>query len=225
MSPSDVRPELLEATELIRTKMNKTVLEIAQENAEEYKWEDDFPDCPAIITLLDVALSAQQRWEVVFSSLEGFAQEFPTCTLASLPDVVKSEGKRKFIERWFFEDLTRYLAVERLASRFIQYQERWVLDTEYEAMQHWAGKYLSSEGWPDPNDNELLKGIQGLDIVSVQYLLQRLGQKTVKPDNRLRLVFTNLEIPFENEIDLIQKGHLLAEHLGLDPLTFDLMFW
>jgi hypothetical protein len=53
----------------------------------------------------------------------------------------------------------------------------------------------------------------------------RLGVSTVKPDNRLKMVFGHLDIPFDDEVDLIHKAHELAEYLSIDPLVFDQMFW
>jgi hypothetical protein len=218
-------PELLEAKELIKAKMNKTVLEIAKENAEDYLWVEYFPGSAAVITLLDMALSSKERWDIVFPTLEAFAESYPDCTLETFPYVVQAEGKKRFVERWVLQDLSRYTAIERLAQRFVKYKKDWVLDTDFEAMKRWAGKYRESKGWPDPGTDELLKGVPGLTIIDVQYLLMRLGVRTVKPDNRLKLVLRNLEIQFKDEVELVKKAHELADILGLDPLVFDQMFW
>jgi hypothetical protein len=218
-------PELLEAKELIKNKMNKTVLEIAKENAEDYLWIGYFPGSAAVITLLDMALSSKERWDVVFPTLEAFAESYPDCTLESFPYVVQAEGKRRFVERWVLEDLQRYTIIERLAQRFVKYKKDWVMDNDIEAMERWAKKYRESKGWPDPNTDELLKGVSGLTIIDVQYLQMRLGIRTVKPDNRLKLVLRNLDIKFKNDIELVLKAHEIADILGLDPLVFDQMFW
>ena len=218
-------PELLEAKELIKAKMNKTVLEIAKDNAEDYLWQDYFPGSAAVITLLDMTLSSKERWDVVFPMLEAFAGAYPDCTLETLPYIVQAEGKRRFVERWVLQDLLRFNALERLAQRFVKYRKDWVIDTDYEAMQRWAKKYSESNGWPDPATDELLKGVPGLTLVDVQYLLMRLGVRTVKPDNRLKLVLRNLDIQFKDDIELVKKAHELADILGLDPLVFDQMFW
>jgi hypothetical protein len=89
-----ISPELLEAKELIKAKMNKTVLEIARENAEDYLWVEYFPGSAAVITLLDMGLSSKERWDVVFPTLEAFAAAYPDCTLESFPYVVQAEGKK-----------------------------------------------------------------------------------------------------------------------------------
>ena len=218
-------PELLEAKELIKAKMNKTVLEIAQENAEDYLWIDYFPGSAAIITLFDMALSSKERWDVVFPVLEAFAEAYPDCTLETFPYVVQAEGKRRFVERWVMEDLTRFTAIERLAQRFVKYKKDWVIDSDFEAMQRWAKKYRESKGWPDPTTDDLLKGVPSLTIIDIQYIQMRLGVRTVKPDNRLKLVLNNLNIHFKDEIELVKKAHELADIIGVDPLIFDQLFW
>jgi len=225
MSPEDANPVIIEASELIRVKMNKTVLEIATENADDYMWNDDYPNNTAMITLLDVALVKGNRWDIVIHTLEKFSESHRDISLASFPEVVKVTPKRRFIETWFFQDLKRFTIVERLAARFVKYQEDNMIGTELEAMQDWAKVYMGTDGWPDPKSDELLSGISGLDVVDTQYLLMRLGIRTLKPDNRLRSVFRNLEIPFDDDIDLVKKGHEVAYLLGIDPLVLDQLFW
>jgi hypothetical protein len=92
-------------------------------------------------------------------------------------------------------------------------------------MQHWAKAYIGSEGWPDPKTDELLSGVPGLEVVDTQYLLMRLGMRTLKPDKRLRSVFGNLDIQVQDDIDLVKKGHEIASLLGVDPLVLDQLFW
>jgi hypothetical protein len=228
MPTDDPTPDIIEATELIKVKMNKTVLEIATENAEEYTWLDDFPETVSLITLLDMAISRDQRWDVVSSTLERFSEAYKGTTMQMFPAVVKAGPKRRFIEDWFFQDLKRFTMMERLAARFVNYKDDNSIGSEYEAMQHWAKAFRSSDGWPDPRTDELLEGTTGLggmDVIDSQYLLMRLGIRTLKPDNRLRLVFANLEIAFKDEIDLVLKGHELAEMVGVDPLVLDQLFW
>ena len=225
MPPEDLNPEILEASELIRVKMNKTVLEIATENADDFMWTDDYPDNTAVITLIDIALAKRNRWEKVIQTLERFSEEYHDISLATFPEVVKAAPKRRFIETWFFQDLKRYTIVERLASRFVTYQEENLIETELEAMQHWAKAYITSDGWPDPKTDDLLSGVSGLEVVDTQYLLMRLGMRTLKPDKRLRSVFRNLEIPVEDDMDLVKKGHEVASLLGVYPLVLDQLFW
>jgi hypothetical protein len=222
---SSIDTSLLDAVEAIKEKMNKTVLEIASENASEFVWSHDFTRTVASITLYDVALRGEASWEITMHKIIDFNQEFPAENLEDLLQQITTIGKRKFTESWLFNKLTRYNVLTKLAERMIQYREKWVIDTDFEAMCHWAQKYFEGENWPRFKKESLVGDIFGLELVDVQYLLMRCNVRTIKPDGRFKEVLSNLEIKYENDYEVIEIGHRLADMLSISPLVLDQLFW
>ena len=174
-----------------------------------------------IESILNTALAINWKWTIAKPRIDRFLREFPEInSLEKLDRTLARLDARTFAKKYLNIKVNtkkpdvnpKYQMLKSLCSAFLNYQRVHKLQTETEALHHWAKQVDLSD-----LKHDSIGGITGVGPAAVQNLRLCLGYNVAKPDRHVERVLAQL---FCLKIRWYQFPEL-ANDVGLSELYLD----